>query len=245
MKNLKRNAILASIASVSLVSVGCGRGATSIIEQAFEEAVNEAVNERLENNAQVNENNDNANNVDNNEAKEDSNDNGVSKIDKDEQSSSNNSGYLSDSIKDMEDYTVIYDADEGKPYVSGEYKEIDMAYEAIKAVVNGDLTNEILVSDSYEFDTLVPLVEDEREYDRVDKYVRSSKIQMDAEENQKIDVKIREVKKDVSFTSKDDIPHVTLSIFVTLTPEGGDSYMDNFSAYVYEQDGKLLVSVVV
>ena len=245
MKNLKRYTVLASIASVSLISVGCGKSGNSIIEQAFEEAVNEEVNKRLEEleDNTVDNNSEDSNNINTSEKNENYND--VNETNKNTPSTIGNEGYLSTSMKEMEDYTVIFDADENNPYIPDMYKEIDIAYEAIKAVVNGDLENEVLVSDSYKFDNIVPLKEDKEEYDRIDKYIRSSRIQMDAEDGQKIDVKIREVEKEVSLSSKDDTPHVTLSFNTILTPEGGDSYMEFFTTYVYEQNGKLVVRVIV
>ncbi|QEH70524.1 hypothetical protein QTL86_00115 [Cellulosilyticum sp. ST5] len=138
-------------------------------------------------------------------------------------------------------YDCIYSEreSEGIPYISGEYEEIDYAFEVLQKYFAGDkeVYNVLLSSQSSETEPFVLIGEDRiKQYE---KKLKLYKIQLDMEEDEFFDTEIYSVEYN-GFENSTKETGVELSICLKLMPQGQDIEVTKFvTAYVVDYKDEL------
>lgn len=150
----------------------------------------------------------------------------------------NKKGEGSGTFDTMPLYEVLFNIDEDKPYVKGDYAEVDFALDLLTRYLNNDKTvYDLIVSYDDSYQKLVPVNEEDKK--QLEKNLKSMQTQLEVDETTKIETEIQEV----YFNGYDSALDEGIYLMTTLNihPEGDEySYWNTFGVVVFERDGKFI-----
>ncbi|MBU3215881.1 hypothetical protein LL033_15960 [Clostridium estertheticum] len=145
-------------------------------------------------------------------------------------------------IKKVKVSDYIYNEEKNKPYVKGEYKEVDFTIDLISRYLNGDATAYKSIV-SYPADYTPGLVSiNAKDKGKLVDYLKILKIQLKLKDGQAVNVKALSVQYDgPDLVTKKG---VSIMLKVGINPNGEKStYWTFFGAQVFEKDGKLVAKL--